>query len=172
MDSPFLGMIAWFGFNFAPNGWFQCNGQLLPISQYTALFSLLGTTYGGNGSSTFQLPDLRGRLPLHQGQGPGLSYYTIGEVLGTENTTLLTANMPAHNHQVQSNTTGGGKVYPGPTHFFGPSPTDKLYANTADTTMAPTTITTTGGSQPFSLLNPSLTLNACIAWSGIYPSRN
>jgi len=172
MDSPFLGMIAWFGFNFAPRGWAQCNGQLMSINQNQALFSLLGTYYGGNGVSTFALPDLRGRLPLHQGQGPGLSNYFIGQSTGTENTTLLIANMPAHNHQVQSNTTGGGKVYPGPTHFFGPSPTDKLYANTADTTMAPTTITATGGSQAFSILNPSLTLNACIALQGLFPSRN
>jgi len=172
MDSPFLGMIVWFGFNFAPRGWVQCNGQLLLIAQNTALFSLLGTYYGGNGTSTFAVPDLRGRLPLHQGQGPGLSNYSIGEVLGSENAALQTANMPAHNHLIASNTTGGGKVYPGPSHFFGPAPTDKIYATTSDTTMAPTSLSMTGSGQAFSILNPSLTLNACIATAGLFPSRN
>lgn len=172
MDSPFLGMIAWFGFNFAPRGWALCSGQILSIAQNTALFSLLGTNYGGDGSTTFALPDLRGRSPLHTGQGPGLSDYVVGQVTGVESVTLQTSQMPSHNHSVNSNATVGGKVYPAVTHFFGPSPVDKLYSSTADTTMAPTTIGMTGGSQPLSILNPSLTLTACIALQGIFPSRN
>src|SRR5499426_4244130 len=102
MSEPFLGQIQPFGFNFAPTGWATCDGQILSIAQHTALFSLLGTTYGGNGQTTFRLPDLRGRVPVHQGQGPGLSPYTLGEVTGTENVTLITTQIPAHNHIAQS----------------------------------------------------------------------
>src|SRR5438270_2669849 len=98
MSEPFLGEIRMFGGNFAPRGWSLCNGQLLPIAQNTALFSLLGTTYGGNGQTTFALPDLRGRVPLHWGQGPGLSNYDLGEQTGTESVTLLSTQMPAHSH--------------------------------------------------------------------------
>src|SRR6266480_4308295 len=100
MSEPFLGEIRTFGFNFAPRGWAQCNGQLLSISQNTALFSLLGTTYGGNGQTTFALPDLRSRVPIHQGQGPGLSQYSIGQSAGNESVTLNQSQMPAHIHPV------------------------------------------------------------------------
>src|SRR4029453_7998397 len=98
MSEPFLGQIQAFGFNFAPRGWATCDGQILPIAQNTALFSLLGTTYGGNGVNTFGLPDLRGRVAVHQGNGPGLSPYVIGEVTGTESVTLILTQMAAHNH--------------------------------------------------------------------------
>src|ERR1041385_3867939 len=100
MATPFLGAICMFGFNFAPRGWAFCNGQILPIAQNTALFSLLGTTYGGNGQTTFALPDLRGRVPIHFGQGPGLSLYDLGQVGGSETVTLTPSTMPAHNHSL------------------------------------------------------------------------
>src|SRR5450631_2987711 len=103
MSEPFLGEIRMFGFNFNPQGWAQCNGQLMAISQNTALFSLLGTNFGGNGQTTFGLPDLRGRVPVHAGQGPGLSPYNIGEQTGTENVTLLSSQMPSHSHGVSAN---------------------------------------------------------------------
>ena len=99
MSNPFVAEIRIVSFNFAPRGWAFCNGQIMPLSQNTALFSLLGTTYGGNGQTTFALPDLQGRAPLHPGQGPGLSLYSLGEMSGTETVTLLTSEMPAHNHQ-------------------------------------------------------------------------
>jgi len=178
MDSPFLGMIVWFGFNFPPRGWAQCNGQLLPISQNTALFSLLGTYYGGNGTSNFALPDLRGRLPLHQGQGPGLSNYSIGEVIGSENHTLTLGEMPQHSHNVMvikaESTAANGAIYGSQLHTFGPSLTDKMYSDVIPALhpMHSSTVSNAGSGLPYSLLNPSLTLNACIALQGIFPSRN
>lgn len=112
---PFVGEISYVGFNFAPNGWAQCNGQLLPISQYSALFSLLGTTYGGNGQTNFALPDLRGKVAIHQGQSPGGSTFTIGESAGFENITLTIGNMPAHTHPATATSTSASTVAPGAT---------------------------------------------------------
>ena len=178
MSEPFLGMIAIYGFNFAPRGWAMCNGQILPIAQNTALFSLLGTMYGGNGQTTFALPDLRSRWPNHVGQGPGLSSYDQGQVGGTESSTLTVNNMPSHNHQVaivagapsaskaNANSLANLSIDPAPT-------TAQVYSNAAPTGfLAPTSITNTGGNQPFSILQPYLTLNYCIALEGIFPSRN
>lgn len=178
MSEPFLGMIIIVPYNFAPRGWAFCNGQILPIAQNTALFSLLGTTFGGNGQTTFALPDLRGRVPNSSGQGPGLSSYDLGQVGGTESTTLTINNMPSHNHQLAclngapsaakpaNNVLANLSIDPPPT-------TASIYSNQAPNSfLAPTSIGNTGGSQPFSILQPYLTLNFCIALEGIFPSRN
>jgi len=112
---PFVGEINYVAFNFAPEGWLQCNGQTLPINQYNALYSLIGTTYGGNGSTTFALPDMRGRVPVHQGQHPGGSVFTMGQTNGAENVTLTINNMPAHNHPATATSTSTSSVAPGAT---------------------------------------------------------
>jgi microcystin-dependent protein len=175
MSDPFVGQIGLFGFNFAPKGWAFAFGQLLPISQNTALFSLLGTTYGGDGKSTFALPNLsNGTTPLQQGQGPGLSLYDLGETGGVENVTLLTTEMPLHNHNIGT---------AGQTADF-PAPAQALLANGKNTFHAylpagtafnqqlnAFAIGINGGSQPHSNLQPYLTLNFCIAMQGVYPSR-
>jgi microcystin-dependent protein len=165
---PFLGEIRAFGFNFAPRGWAMCNGQLLPIAQNQALFSLLGTTYGGNGQTTFALPDLRGRVPIHMGQGPGLSSKDLGEQAGQEAQTLSVNEMPAHTHAQpassgEQDTNRPGNAVPA---------RGGVYAGSGDgsTFMDPTT--TTGGSQPHNNMQPYLVLNYCIAITGIFPSRN
>ena len=174
MANPYLGEIRMVGFNFAPVGWALCNGQLLSISQNTALFSLLGTTYGGNGTTTFALPDLRGRVPVHAGQGPGLSNYTLGQLSGAENTTLLISNMPTHNHLVNCNSNGGTQATPGSGLLAVESTgTSSNYTNASpDSTMSPTMVGNAGGSLPFSNIQPYLCVNFIIALSGIFPSRN
>jgi microcystin-dependent protein len=156
------------GFTFAPRGWAMCNGQILAINQNTALFSLLGTTYGGNGQTTFALPDLRGRVPVHLGQGPGLSNYTQGEVVGTESVTLITNQIPAHAHSVltskdEETTNRPDGAYP---------TVGGIYANTQNgaAPMAPSS--SAGGSQPHANLQPLLVINFVIATEGIFPSRN
>ena len=185
MSEPFLGEIRAFGFNFAPRGWAMCNGQILPIAQNTALFSLLGTTYGGNGQTTFALPNLQSRVPLHFGQGPGLSSYDLGEMTGTENTTLLVTQMPMHTHAVVAAvsasdasgtvTTAAGNVLAVPNSAGDNYP---CYAPAASAVspLAPSSLSVqvgvAGGSQPFSVLQPILALNYCIALEGIFPSRN
>lgn len=173
MSSPFIGEIRLVGFNFPPLGWAQCDGQLLPISQNTALFSLLGTQFGGNGVSTFGLPDLRGRVPIHQGQGPGLSPYVMGQMAGSENTTLLASQMPAHNHLINANTGGGTQASPANGFPAVESTGTSLnYAAAQDTTMAPPAVSIAGGNQPFSNVQPYLCVNFVIALQGIFPSRN
>ena len=173
MSEPFLGEIRMFGGNFAPRGWATCDGQILPIAQNTALFSLLGTTYGGNGTTTFALPDLRGRVPLHVGQGPGLSPYSLGESTGTESVTLLTSQMPAHSHPINATQTAttsdpNGTVpaneAAGRTAIYGDRP-DGTVMNAGMCGMA-------GGSQPVPNLQPLLCVTFIIALEGIYPSRN
>ena len=171
MSEPFIGEIIMFGGNFAPRSWALCNGQLLSIAQNTALFSILGTTYGGNGQTTFALPDMRGRSPKHPGQGPGLASYTLGESAGTESTSLTINNMPTHNHLVTGSsgdadqTKLNGRVLA--------TAGANIYANSgADATMAATAVSLTGGNQPFSILNPYLCVNFIIAIEGIFPSRN
>ena len=172
---PFIGQLMLVGFNFAPKGWALCNGQLLSIAQNTALFSLLGTTYGGDGITTFALPDLRGRAPLHFGQGPGLSNYVQGEASGVENTTLLITNMPAHNHAILANSSVGNSNSPEGALLagYGTSlPPEGPYTSAnANTTLSPNAVGPTGGSQPFSILQPFLVLNWIIALEGIFPSR-
>jgi microcystin-dependent protein len=175
MSQPFIGTIMMFAGNFAPRNWLPCEGQLLPISQYTALFSILGTTYGGNGTTTFALPDLRGRVPLHQGQGPGLSPYVLGQQGGTETVTLLYNQMPLHTHLVNADNTGNGQLTPQGNVLgnLGRSATEKFYSNaTPNTTMNPTMIASAGGNQPFNVLQPYLCVYFVIAINGIFPSRN
>jgi microcystin-dependent protein len=178
MASPFLGEIRVFGFNFPPVGWLQCNGQTLSISQFSALFALLGTTYGGNGTSTFSLPDLRGRFPIHAGQGPGLSVYSLGEQTGSENVTLLSTNMPQHTHIVNATTAAGNTSSPSNAYLATPaaSPHGTSVAPYASAvsgaaTLAPQTISAAGSSLPFSILPPLLCLNFCICTVGMFPSR-
>ncbi len=183
MSEPFLGEIRMFGFNFAPTGWAQCNGQLMSIAQNTALFSLLGTTYGGDGRTTFGLPNLQSRVPVHQGQGPGLSPYIIGEQTGTETHTLLQTEIPAHNHIVNcdgSATGRGGSTFgvgtgETPVNNFpglAASAVSAVYSGNHNNTMNPGVLSVVGGSQPHSILQPLLVVNFCIALQGIFPSRN
>jgi microcystin-dependent protein len=171
MANPYLGEIRMFGFNFAPVGWAMCNGQLLPISQNTALFSLLGTQYGGNGQNTFALPDLRSRVAVHQGQGPGLSSYVIGESIGVEAVTLTQNQMPQHVHSVTAN--GAPGTASRPNDAVPARAGSSIYAPAPDgTVMNAGMIGPTGGGQPFGVRQPLLTLNFCIALQGIFPSRN
>lgn len=174
MSEPFLGEIKMFGGNFAPSGYALCNGQLLPISQNAALFSILGTTFGGNGTTTFALPNLQGRVPVHMGQGPGLSPYVLGEQTGVENVTLLYNNMPIHNHTVNAVTGGGNSASPTSNLPAVESTGTSLdYSNTAaNTTMNPAMIGNAGGNIPFSVIQPVLCVNFIIALVGIFPSRN
>lgn len=176
MANQFLGEIRMVGFNFPPQGWATCDGQLLSISQNTALFSLLGTQYGGDGQTTFALPDLRGRVPVHQGQGPGLSGYLIGEQGGTENVTLTQSQMPAHTHTivVNDNTTGiaasgsgnylNSKTESGESVTSGSPPSAPVTLNSA-------AVNNSGGSQPHTNRQPYLCINFIIALTGIFPSR-
>ncbi len=162
MSEPFLGEIRMVGFNFAPQGWAMCNGQVLQISQNAALFSLLGTTYGGNGTSTFQLPDLRGRVAISQGSGPGLTPYVLGESGGSETTSLVAA----HNHELLASESLGTTDLPGSAVPAGGG----SYASADDgSRMISTEVT---GASAVSILQPFLSLNFIIALTGIFPSRN
>lgn len=174
MAEPYIGQIILAGFNFAPLGYAKCDGQLLSIAQNTALFSLLGTTFGGDGQTTFALPDLRGRAPIHQGQGPGLSSKTMGEVSGSETVTLISSQMPTHTHTVRALSTNGNLKSPAgniPANVQGTS-TNIYSAAAADTNMKTTMIGTAGGNQPHENMQPFLVINFCIATEGIFPSRN
>jgi microcystin-dependent protein len=166
MSSPFIGSIILFAGNFAPRGWAFCDGQLLPISQNTALFSILGTTYGGNGQTTFALPDLRGRHPIGPRQGPGLSDVVLGEESGTEHVTLSVNEMPAHTHSLLASNTEQDTNNP-----VGAVPAQGgVYGKTPTTTMGQPSVV--GGSQPHNNRSPYLGLNYIIALQGIFPSRN
>ena len=168
-----IGEIRMFAGNFAPTGWAFCQGQLLPIAQNQALFSLLGTTYGGDGRTSFALPDLRGRVPVGFGQGPGLSNRVIGDQFGSELVTLNINQMPSHNHTVNAVTTEGNQNLPTNSLPANTKTLDKEYSDAnANTTMKATMVNPTGGSQPFGVSQPSLGVNFIIALQGIYPSRN
>jgi microcystin-dependent protein len=168
MSDPFLGELRAVGFNFAPRGWALCDGQILSIAQNSALFSLLGTQYGGDGRSTFALPNLQGRVPIHQGNLAGGDTYVIGEVAGTENTTLLASQLPAHTHPISGTSGLGTTDQPGGSIVAaGGSYADPGSAN-AD--LAPTRANT--GGNPFSILQPYLVINWIIALQGIFPSRS
>lgn len=162
---PILGQIMLVGFTFVPRGWAACDGQLLPIMQNQALFSLLGTTYGGDGRTTFALPDLRGRAPIHVGYGPGLSSYTLGESGGSESVTLTSGNLPQHLHgtkyaKEQTTDRPGPDVYPAPGGSYGPASGEG----------SPTSAV--GGGQPAENRSPFLAMRYVIALEGIYPSRD
>ena len=172
-SEPFIGEIFMGGYNFAPRGYALCQGQLLSISQNTALFSLLGTTYGGNGQTTFALPDLRGRVPMGWGQGPGLSPNSLGQVSGTETVTLLVTQMPAHNHLVNAVSEPGDGSSPQGTFLANSGALDKEYKATGTmVNMNANAVAPAGGSQPHSNMQPYLVLNIYIAIEGIFPSRN
>ena len=174
MSDPFVAEIRMFAGTFAPRGWATCNGQLMPISQNTALFSLLGTFYGGDGKSTFALPNLVASVPIGQGQGPGLSDRIIGEVSGTASVTLLTSEIPQHNHLVQGSTEVGAFKAPAPTEFLAKSKAGTNYQSNVSANlvqMNPQTLSLTGGSLPHNNMQPFLTLTYIIAPQGIFPSR-
>jgi microcystin-dependent protein len=175
MSEPFLAEIRIFPFNFAPKGWAMCNGQLLSISQNTALFSLLGTTYGGDGKSTYALPDLQGNVPLHPGQGSGLSLYDLGQVGGVETVTLLTSEMPLHAHTLSAHSFDVADVFPpGPTVVPAAAEGGFSYnanANANLTQFAFQALSISGGSLPHNNMMPYLTLNFCIALQGVFPPR-
>lgn len=172
MADPFVAEIRIFPFNFAPKGWAWCDGQLLPLSQNTALFSLLGTTYGGNGKSNFALPDLQGRTPMHPGQGPGLSLHDLGETGGSETVTLLESEIPSHNHQLRASLDDGDLSIPAPTRSLGKSGGGVIYTGTSSgIAMAPEGLTPAGGDQPHNNMQPYLTFYFCIALQGVFPPR-
>ncbi|MBS1913478.1 MAG: phage tail protein [Bacteroidetes bacterium] len=174
MAEPFIGQIIQAGFNFAPIGYATCDGQLLSIAQNTALFSLLGTTFGGDGRVTFGLPDLRGRVPIHQGQGPGLTNRTMGEASGEETHTLINSEMPMHNHLFSVTNVSGALGQPN-GNFLGASSSNQVafYRPTSDgSALNPQSIGLAGGNQPHNNMQPYLVINFCIALEGIFPSRN
>jgi microcystin-dependent protein len=171
MADPFVAEIRIFPFNFAPKGWAWCDGQLLPLSQNTALFSLLGTTYGGNGKSNFALPDLQGRAPMHPGQGPGLSLHDLGETGGSETVSLLESEIPAHSHSLVASQADGVERTPngqllatgiGISAYQTPGPLTQL---------SPNGLAPAGGDQPHNNLQPYLTFYFCIALQGVFPPR-
>ena len=171
---PFVAEIRIFPFNFAPKGWAFCDGQILPLSQNTALFSLLGTTYGGDGKSNFALPNMQGNAPMHPGQGPGLSLHDLGETGGSDTVSLLESEIPSHSHALMASGTNSSKPSPignslsriggGGTPYTAPGGAPLV--NFADSALAPA-----GGGQPHNNMQPYLTLNFCIALQGVYPPR-
>jgi microcystin-dependent protein len=172
MADPFVAEIRIFPFNFAPRGWAWCDGQLLPLSQNTALFSLLGTTYGGNGKSNFALPDLQGRAPMHPGQGPGLSLHDLGETGGSETVTLLESEIPSHNHALRVFNDVGEDRVPGATEALARSTGGFLYTPAGTLTpMASQSLPPAGGDQPHNNLMPYLTFYFNIALQGVFPPR-
>jgi microcystin-dependent protein len=171
MSDQYLGEIRMFGGNFAPYGWALCNGQLLAISQNTALFSLIGTYYGGDGVTTFALPNLQSRVPLHQGQGTGLSPYVIGQNGGTENLTLTSQQMPQHNHNVQVFNAPGNSNRAGGSYLADAS-SGNVYQSAQNSTLNTAAVTFTGNNQPHNNIQPYLCITFIIALQGIYPSRN
>ena len=180
--TPYISMIEAFAFNFAPRGWAMCAGQTLSIAQYQALFSLLGTTYGGNGQTTFNLPDLRGRLALGFGQGPGLSTYALGAPGGQESHQLVISEVPPHAHTLNATNNGqaNGTNLPSSSVLMGSgygieanNPTENIYGNASPSiAMAASAVGSAGGNQPHENRMPFLTINYCIALEGVFPSRS
>ncbi|HYG57717.1 MAG TPA: tail fiber protein [Symbiobacteriaceae bacterium] len=165
MAEPFLGEIRLMSFNFPPKGWALCNGQFLPINQNQALFSLLGTTYGGNGQTTFALPNLRGRAPMHMGDG-----LTLGQAGGETAHTVTVNEMPQHGHSVQAS--GNEATASRPRNATWAASTALPYSGQINQAMNPATVTSVGGSQPHNNMQPYLTISFCIALQGIFPSQN
>ena len=174
MVEPYIGQISMVAFSWPPRNWATCDGQLMSIAQNTALFSLIGTTYGGDGRTTFALPDLRGRVPIHQGQGPGLTPRTMGEKSGSENVTLLMSEMPMHNHLAAANSTTAGSQSPANAFWAKESEgVTLIYGATSDgSTMNPQAIGLAGGNQPHNNMQPFLVINFVICLYGVFPSRN
>ncbi|MBT9097285.1 phage tail protein [Methylovulum psychrotolerans] len=177
MSEPFVGEIRMVGFNYAPRGWALCDGHTLPVAQYQALFALLGVTYGGDGRTTFGLPDLRGRVPVNQGTGPGLSTYVMGQKAGSETVTLTSAQIPNHTHSLNVSSSQGTLATP--VNNFLAVPVDNNgtanmqdFAPTANATMNAAAIGATGGNQAHTNIQPYLCVNFIIALNGIFPSRN
>lgn len=175
MSTPYVGEVRLFPYNFAPLGWLDCDGRLLSIAEYEVLFNLIGTTYGGNGQDTFGLPNLCGRVPVHQGQGGGLSNYVLGQSGGTETVTLTNAQLPAHTHSFNAVTSAASSPTPGSTLQLGSVSGETLYTSSitgiAGGTLAPSAVGVSGGSQPHDNTMPSLVARYCIAWAGVYPSQ-
>jgi microcystin-dependent protein len=173
--NPFVAEIRIFPFNFAPKGWAFCDGQLLPLSQNTALFSLLGTTYGGDGKSNFALPNMQGNAPMHPGQGPGLSLHDLGENGGSDTVTLLESEIPSHSHALVALNQPADKFIPAATLGLARAKGGNGYVNPPPTTgfvaMSDQTVAPAGGDQPHNNLMPYLTLNFCIALQGVFPPR-
>lgn len=179
MTTPFIAEIRTFSFNFPPKGWAMCNGQILSIQQNQALFALVGTTYGGNGVTTFQLPDLRGRTPIHNGQGPGLPFVNLGQVGGEENHTLLATEMPTHNHSFTASTSAATKRLVAGGIFADDVDTQQVdyfaaanAPNSSYVNLNPLSMSNAGGSQAHNNMQPYQVLNICIALQGVFPSRN
>jgi len=177
MSDQFLGEIRIFGYNFPPRGWAMCNGQLLPISQNTALFSLLGTFYGGDGKSNFALPNMQGNVPVGSGQGAGLSDYVLGETTGSATVTLLQSELPQHAHGLNADTSTGTSANPSGALISVPAinprqPHAMYSSSSANSAMLAGNLLPTGGSQPHNNLQPYLVVNFCVAMQGIFPARN
>jgi microcystin-dependent protein len=174
MADPFLAEIRIFPFNFAPKGWAFCDGQLMPLSQNTALFSLLGTTYGGDGKSNFALPDVQGNAPMHPGQGPGLSLHDLGETGGSETVSLLESEIPLHTHSLMATTQTGNQATPVANTIARGATGFTPYLPPAGAPLVPMydgALTLAGGDQPHNNMQPYLTLNFCIALQGVFPPR-
>jgi microcystin-dependent protein len=172
MSQPFIGQIYLVGFTFAPPGYAFCDGSLLPISEFTALYQLIGTIYGGNGTVTFALPDLRSRVPIHQGQGTGLSPYVIGQAGGTENVTLTVQQIPSHTHVANCSSNSSNSASPVNAIWAKDSGSDTPYAAQAKKTMLPNAIGPAGGSLPHENMQPFMGINYIIALFGIFPSQS
>ncbi|MBT2747288.1 MULTISPECIES: tail fiber protein [unclassified Lysobacter] len=176
MSQPFVGEIRLFAFGRTPTGWFACNGAAVSIAEQEVLFTLIGTTYGGDGQTTFNLPDLRGRVPIHQGTGPGLSNYVIGQRSGSESVTLIGNQMPSHTHTLLATTSAATANAPAPNLQLGALSGDTMYVT--DITgldpipMAANCISSAGNNQPHGNTMPTLTVQYCIAWAGIFPSQS
>jgi len=169
---PFVAEIRIFPFNFAPKGWAFCDGQILPLSQNTALFSLLGTTYGGDGKSNFALPDMQGNVPMHPGQGPGLSLHDLGETGGSETVSLLESEIPSHSHAMRADILDIADTnVVSANASFALSSGGTLYQSSGNVLLSDNALAPAGGDQPHNNMQPYLTLNFCIALQGVYPPR-
>lgn len=173
MSEAYIGEIRMFGGNFAPQGWAFCDGSLLPIASYDALYNLIGTTYGGDGETTFALPNLCGRLPIHQGQGQGLSPRTLGELGGSEQVTLIQQQIPSHNHIPLANASGGSADTPANNYWSGSTGAPQYTSgDQANTNMNTNAIGAAGGNQPHDNMQPFLVVSFIISLNGIYPTQN